>query len=171
MSFVPKTFTPGEIAVPCRQFGAQVGPLPPSVNGAQLLWAIAGVESTWGRNTTPRHEPAFDVGGIYGNHAPMPALLKLFGKLGASSFGPWQIMLCNSSGMAPSDFNDLDSAAHATTIYLNILLRRFVPQELAEIGECWNAGHITADPDYTEKLITCYKVPMPMSTANGQAGA
>jgi hypothetical protein len=92
----------------------------------------------------------------------MPALIALYGSpAAASSYGPLQVMLCNAGGMAPSDFNDLDSAMHASVAFLNEQLRRFGPQSLAEIGEVWNAGHVTADPGYVAKLTTMYGVPLP----------
>lgn len=172
MSFSAAKWTPAQLAEVFRQYGPQVGPLPPSVNGSQLLWAMSGVETTFGKNTTPRHEPAFDVGGKYGANAPMPALLKLYGSpLAASSFGPLQIMLCNAGGMSPCDFNDLDSAVHASASFLNSRLRHYEPRSLAEIGEVWNAGSIRPDPDYVEKLTTMYAVPMPAAPTNGHAGA
>lgn len=91
----------------------------------------------------------------------MPALIALYGSpAAASSYGPLQVMLCNAGGLAPADFDDVDKAFHASVAYLNSLLRRFSPQSLAEIGECWNAGHITPDPAYTEKLTANYAVPM-----------
>ena len=145
----------------CRKYGPQVGPLPFGVDGQQLLWAMAGVESSFGTNCTPRHEPAFDVDGKYGHNPPMPALLEKYGSpAAASSYGPWQVMLCNAGGLGPADFDDIDKAAHASVAYLNLALRRFRPSDLDEIGECWNAGSIKPDPEYTTKLSKNYAVPM-----------
>jgi hypothetical protein len=157
-----KSFTQNQVATMCEKYGSQVGPLPAGVNGAQLLWAMTGNESSFGENCTPRHEAAFDVGGIYGSHAPMPALIALYGSpVAACSYGPLQVMLCNASGCSPEEMDDLDTAFHASVSYLNSELRRFQPQSLDEIGECWNAGHITPDPDYTSKLEANYAVPIP----------
>lgn len=155
-------FTRSEVAGKCVQYGPQVGPLPSGVEGAQLLWGMSGVESSFGANCTPRHEPAFDIGGVYGSHAPMPQLLALYGSpAAASSYGPWQVMLCNTAGMAPADFDDIDQAVQASITYLNSELRRFKPQSIAEVGEVWNAGHITPDPGYVAKLTANYAVPIP----------
>jgi hypothetical protein len=155
-------FTPEQVASMCEKYGSQVGPILTSIDGAQLLWALSGVESSHGTNCTPRHEPAFDVGGIYGSHAPMPQLLALYGSpAAASSYGPLQIMLCNAGGASPSTFDDVDQAFAATLPFLNAQLRRFQPQTLAEIGEVWNAGHITPDPGYVAKLTAAYAVPIP----------
>lgn len=136
----PANFTPAEIAAQCKLFGPQVGPLPASVTGAQLLWAMAGNESSFGVRCTPRHEPAFDVGGEYATHAPMPALLAKYGSAAACSYGPWQILLANASSYMPTDFSVLTSAAAATIAYLNQQLRAFRPQTLAAIGSIWNSG-------------------------------
>src|SRR5271165_3830646 len=116
-------FTREQIAAQCRLSGATVGPLPTGVVGAQLLWAMAGNESSFGADCTPRHEPAFDIGGPYAGHAPMPDLLAKWGSLGASSFGPCQILLANCPTMAPADFDDLVIAFSATVQFLNQQLR------------------------------------------------
>ena len=55
-------FTPKQVADQCRISGPDLAGLPRGVDGAQLLWAMAGNESSFGVNCTPRHEPAFDVG-------------------------------------------------------------------------------------------------------------
>jgi hypothetical protein len=136
----PANFTPAEIAVQCKLSGSQVGPLPASVTGAQLLWAMAGNESSFGVRCTPRHEPAFDVGGEYATHAPMPALLAKYGSAAACSYGPWQILLANAASYTPADFSVLTEAAAATIAYLNQQLRAFRPQSLAQIGSLWNSG-------------------------------
>lgn len=155
-------FTREQVAGYCHLLGRTVGPLPYGVDGSQLLWALSGVESSFGANCTPRHEPAFDTGGKYGSHAPMPSLIAQFGSPAAAcSYGPLQVMLCNALGLTPADFDDLGEAFYASISFLNSLLRRFQPQSLDEIGECWNAGHITPDLAYTTKLEANYAVPMP----------
>lgn len=133
-------FTTAQVAAQCKLSGSQVGPLPPSVTGAQLLWAMAGNESSFGIRCTPRHEPAFDVGGEYATHAPMPALLAKYGSAAACSYGPWQILLANAASYAPADFASIIEAAAATLAYLNQQLRTFRPQSLAQIGSIWNSG-------------------------------
>ncbi len=158
-------FTPSQVSAMCEKYGAQVGPLPAEVDGTQLLWAMSGNESSFGVNCTPRHEPAFDVGGAYGANGDMPALIALYGSPAAAcSYGPLQVMLCNAGNTSPTDFDDLDQAFAASVAYLNTLLRRFNPQSLDEIGECWNAGHVTPDPGYTSKLEANYGVPRAQAT-------
>lgn len=160
------SFTQLQIAAVCEEFGPQVEPLPVAVDGAQLLWALSGNESSFGLNVTPRHEPAFDHGGAYSTSGNMPALLEEYGSAAACSYGPWQVLLTNAATFAPDDFTDLSTACQATVSFLNSLLRRFKPTSLVQIGECWNAGHPLTDPGagvvaYTTELQKNYLIPMP----------
>lgn len=159
-------FDRSAIAQAALRFGAQVGPLPPGITGEQLLWALCGVESSFGANCQPRHEPAFDVGGRYATHAPMPTLLARYGPAAACSYGPLQLMLCNAPPTyGPASFDDLTLAMQASVNFLNQKLRQWQPASLAQIGECWNAGRITPDPGYEAKLATAYAVPLPAPAA------
>lgn len=65
------------------------------VVGAVLLWALAGIESDYGRlHEYVRHEPGYMPGGTYYRRSPTQrALWKRYGILAASSFGPFQILL------------------------------------------------------------------------------
>jgi hypothetical protein len=152
-----------QIAAACSQFGSRVAGLPDGVDGTQLLWAMSGVESSFGANCTPRHEPAFDVGGKESQGEPQPQKLALYGSAAACSYGPLQLMFCNVPlTMSPSMIDtSLTLAMQCSVIFLNGLLRHWKPSSLAEIGECWNAGHITPDPAYEAKLQACYDVAMP----------
>lgn len=160
------SFTQSQVAAACIEFGPQVDPLPPSVDGVKLLWALSGNESSFGLNVTPRHEPAFDVGGPYANSGNMPALLEEYGHAAACSYGPWQVLLTNAATFAPSDFDDISTACQASVSFLNSLLRRFKPSSLVQIGQCWNAGHTLTNPGfavvaYTDELQKNYQIPMP----------
>ena len=168
-------FTQEQIAAQCRISGPQLVGLPAGIDGAQLLWAISGNESSFGANCAPRYEPAYDVGGRYGSGPVMKPLLEKFGSAAACSYGPLQLMFCTAPGGAlPSDFDDLDTAFKYSVIYLNHLLRRWKPGYLAQIGECWNEGHEEGSPQgepvessspqvaaYVQRLTANYQVPMP----------
>jgi hypothetical protein len=163
------SFDRADVARYCRQFGPSVGPLPDGIDGAQLLWGIAGVESNFGENCAPRHEPAYDIGGHYAAALPMPIILQRYGRAAACSYGPLQVMFCNAPlTWNPESFNFLSLAMQCSVQFLNTLLRHWKPQSLDEIGECWNAGHITPDPAYTTKLESTYKTPMPLSVPGNQ---
>lgn len=135
-------FTKTEIAAACTQYGPTVVALPDGIDGVQLLWAMSGNESSFGANVTPRHEPAFDVGGIYGDSEQMKPLLALYGSAAACSYGPWQVMFANVPEAAPESFDNLDFCALASVAFLNKQLTRFKPESLGDIGSIWNAGHI-----------------------------
>ena len=160
-------FDKEEIVAACREYGPQIVGLPVGIDGAQLLWAMSGNESSFGANCAPRHEPAFDVDGVYGSGPVMTPLLAKFGSAAACSYGPWQIMFCNAPiEYTPDSFNSLDNAAHATVVFLNRMIVRWKPENLAEIGECWNGGHvmqhlIPAVAAYVQRLIENYAVEMP----------
>ena len=164
------SFTREEIADACREFGPQLAPLPLGVDGAQLLWAISGNESSFGSNTIPRHESAFDYGGVYGDNPVMQPLLAKFGSAAAYSYGPLQLMFTNApTSYTPDDFNDLGKAFTASVMFLNQLLNRFRPQTLDAIGSCWNSGHIQvifspAVQTYVGRLAANYAVIMPSAS-------
>lgn len=155
-------FTRLQIADACRAYGPQLTELPYGVDGAQLLWALAGNESSFGANCAPRHEPAYDVGGRYAD----ADLLARFGRAAACSYGPWQIMFANCpSHYIPEDMNDLDKAAVATVLFLNRQLNRFRPSTLRSIGAIWNGGNPGAlkRPEvqvYADRLERNYAVPL-----------
>ena len=157
-----KNFTRAELASVCRLWGPKLGPLPTGVNPTQFLWAIAGVESSFGGNCQARHEPAYDVGGKYAAHTPLPTLLSRYGSAGACSYGPWQILLCNAPlTYDPASFDQLTLAVQATVTFMNQLFRHLQPANLAEAAEIWNSGGIHFDPDYVTKVEAAYKTVMP----------
>jgi hypothetical protein len=160
-------FTPIQIANECRNMGRNIMPMVDGVDSTQLLWAISGVESSFGVNCNPRYEAAFDTGGAYDN-AVMAPLLARFGSEAAKSYGPWQIMFVNApTGFLPTGFTDLRHCSIATIAYLNKLIRIFRPINLAEIGNCWNGGHVYKQPypaaiqAYVGKLQKAYDTIMP----------
>jgi len=54
----------------------------------RLLWGIAGVESSFGLNCSPRHEPGYCIGGRYLD----AERTRVWGCLAHCSYGPWQVM-------------------------------------------------------------------------------
>jgi hypothetical protein len=186
-----RTWGQQALAAQCVSHGGLLRGLPSSVLGGQLLWALANNESCLGKNCTPRHEPAFDLGGAYGPPnkimTPLiarypPAPLRSYSPSinvsgdhtpdslvspAACSYGPWQQMFCNAlPGSTPDSFDDLDWCTRSTVYQLNTLLSRFKPQTLAAIGECWNAGHPMITPSvgvarYVHNLLVAYALPLP----------
>lgn len=160
------SYSKQEISDQCRVSGPQLIGLPDDMDGTQLLWAMSGNESSFGADCAPRHEPAYDVGGTYGSKAVMAPLLAKWGSAAACSYGPWQLMFCNApDGWSPDNLNSLNLAGRATVIFLNRQIAQFHPQNLAEIGECWNGGHPMVTPiagvaAYVHKLTANYAVPI-----------
>ncbi len=161
-------YTPQEIGDACISNGNFLSNLPNDVTGSQLLWGLAGVESSFGKNLGPRHEPAFDVGGsFYKSSNLQQQLVSQYGSAAACSYGPWQIMFSNAPfTYKPKDLEDLGKVTSATVLFLNSVLRRFKPKNLGEIGQCWNGGHIfhgeipSQIQNYVEKLAMYYKFPI-----------
>ena len=59
-----------------------------SLDKVRLLWGLAGNESLFGVNCTPRHEHGYCYGGKYFNSVAS----RSWGCLAHCSFGPWQVM-------------------------------------------------------------------------------
>lgn len=119
--------------------------------GHQLLWALAGRESTFGANCKPRYEPAYDYEGKYGHSPSQFDLLTLYGSDAAYSYGPWQVMLTNAIGFTPKELaNEPEKAVVATIGYTRrYVLEHEKAKTLAQIADTYNSGNwkdrVTAD--------------------------
>jgi hypothetical protein len=167
------TFTYAQLADEIRTIAPLVVGLPAGVDPVKLLWAMAGNESSFGKNCTPRHEPAYDFGGRYAAHPQQQHLLEAFGTAAAYSYGPWQQMFCNApTGFTPESFADIHNCGISVVAQLNRILRSEKPTNLAQIASCWNAGHIEPKPlpdvaAYAAELETNYaKPPVAMPPAS-----
>lgn len=54
-----------------------------------FLYALSGIESSYGFNDIPRYEPAYDRGGMYASAPHLKKALEKYGALAACSYGPW----------------------------------------------------------------------------------
>ena len=163
-----------DIISACQLFGGdldRLSVLPGGVTGRQLLWAISGNESSFGKNCRPRYEPAYDVGGIY--YLANRANLITYGPDAAFSYGPWQILFANVKGFSPKALTtSLTNAAVATAGHLAKQLLRFKPANLKQIASIWNGGNphailnLPRVQQYAADLENNYAVPMavPSST-------
>lgn len=130
---------------------AKYGPLlkvPTGLDGERVMAALASNESSTGNDCGPRHEPAYDVGGsVWASSPAQRSLVAQYGRLGASSFGPWQTMLINCPGFTPAELEtSLDDCARSFVSHFNSYVAHFEPKNLMEIGQIWNLGHKTANP-------------------------
>lgn len=158
------TFTREQIAKACRDYGRSLLNLPPDVDGPQLMWALAGNESSFGANCTPRFEKSY-FSGRYSKEPPMPHLISLFGEAAACSYGPWQVMLCNCYGYKPEEFSDLEKCAEAFIAFLNRQLERQKPVTLKEVFDMYNSGNwrdSIVPTDYIAKGVKNYQAEMPV---------
>lgn len=145
------------LAALCQKYGPQLGKLPPGIDGPQLLWAIAGNESSFGAESNPRHEPGYCHGGKYFN----PNLTTKWGCLAHMSYGPFQVMYPNSLEQTPLNLlSSWDLCGLVASVFMKNYVLLAKPKDLAEIGEVFNAGHITPDPEYVAKLTANYAVPL-----------
>ena len=114
-----------------------------AIDGVRLLWAIAGNESSFGDNCTPRHEPAYDVGGYYYDRsAAVRKAVQQWGSDAACSYGPWQVMLINTQSSPEQIGSDPSVACNATVHYLTTYVLGFrKARTLAEILDTYNTGN------------------------------
>lgn len=135
------TFAREDVARACRAWGGHLW-LPPDIDGPRLMWAISGCESSFGANCTPRHEPAYDLGGRYASDPAQAKLLEQFGAAGACSYGPWQIMLVNcQSGVSPDDMTRAERCAMETAGFINRrILQHLQAKTIEAIAMAYNSG-------------------------------
>jgi hypothetical protein len=145
----------------CKRFGAMLR-LPAGIDGAQLLWALSGNESSFGANCAPRHEPAYCHGGKY-----FDALLtRSWGCLAHCSYGPWQVLYANTNpGMNPLTFAQTPElvAGAAASLIQRRILQAEKATTLEEIAEAYNAGDWrdrSMPTQYTADLVKNYAVPL-----------
>jgi hypothetical protein len=139
-----------ELARLCKAYGAQLslantddGDGKP-IDGPTLLWAMSGRESNFGRNMTPRHEPAYDVNGYYWNRsADVKRGCAVYGKSYACSYGPLQIMAVNAPEFNPIELGaDPEKAFKAAVWRLNkYVIAHLGAKTIEAICDCWNTGN------------------------------
>ncbi len=141
------TFPKIEVLASCARYGPQLK-VPAGLDGERLMVALASNESSLGDNCGPRHEPAYDVGGLVWASSPAQrSLVEQYSRNGASSFGPWQTMLINCPGFTPAELEtNLDDCARSFVGHFNSYVAHFAPKNLTEIGQIWNLGHKTVNP-------------------------
>ena len=134
------SFTELEVVPKCHKWGGSLLLDGTGLDGAKLLWAISGRESTFGTNIKPRFEASYAK-----NVSPqMIALRSRLGDASACSFGPWQLMAVNVTPFLESveQFADLDFCAAQTVNHINIaILRAQGAKTLTQIADAYNSGN------------------------------
>jgi hypothetical protein len=164
------SFLKASIAIACQSFGPllkltgmadwrgnQLDPI-------LVMWAFAGNESSFGKDCTPRFEPAY-FSGRYSTEKWQAKLNDEYGEEGAKSYGPWQVMLCNAPGYAPSEFIHLEVCATVFIACMNRMIAAQKPTNLDQLADMYNSGN-WRDRNVPEKYIADlrkhYDVPMPV---------
>lgn len=152
------------LAALCQQYGSTLQ-LPAGLDGVQLLWALAGNESSFGVDITPRHEAGYCRGGRYFDARATQS----WGCLAHCSYGPWQVMFANfplgSSPLLIMASPALVANAAAALIALHIV-GRLQADTLEKIADAYNSGdwhHKTAQgvpTKYIADLVKNYHAPL-----------
>ena len=160
------SFPQSEVLGLCSEYGSWLKIDPSQVaelQGKYVMAAIAMNESSLGANCTPRHEPAWDTGGIYAGNPQQQDLLREFGSAAAMSYGPWQLMFYNCPGYSPDQLlKDPDACARCFLAYFNGYVQRKGAVTLLQIGQVYNGGHVFGEEvpqdvkEYTDRLATNY---------------
>ena len=116
------------------------------LNKKALLIAIAQNESSFGRNCTPRLEPAYDFGGFYFRKSPILRMqYKEFGDLVARSYGPFQIMYIVATELGfgfkrhPEELQDFDINTEFAVQYINHRALRNA-ETVQDVFDAYNSG-------------------------------
>lgn len=132
---------------------------------AKLLWAIAGVESSFGERSNPRHESGYCYGGRYYD----AELSAAWGCLAHCSYGPWQVMFPHfPKGVTPFGLLPQGDGSVAADLCLQAAIGVLNPaiargaSNLVDIATAYN-GPLNADA-YARLLAQNSERPMPQYT-------
>jgi hypothetical protein len=148
--------------------------VPAGIDGPQLLWALAGCESSFGANCKPRHEPYYHELAAQGTNTRLVALTTRWGCDAHSSFGPWQELLVNcSDSMAPEDFANLSRCGLEVAQFLNsYVFEHRKATTVEQVAETYNSGKwqwLKVPPGVAKYAAQCREfydhVAMPESAA------
>jgi hypothetical protein len=112
------------------------------VDTARLLWALAGIESTYGRDREYcRIEPAYQpTGDVYRKSQALRDLWRRYGALAACSLGTWQMMAITARELGHSG-HPIELQADAALVYLVVrYLERARPATLPDVFDAYNSG-------------------------------
>lgn len=160
-------FTREEIAAACRLWGKSLWVKGLDIDGPQLLWALAGKESSFGANCTPRHEDGYcpDAHGRYSSAPIVQTLTAKFGHAAHCSYGPWQILLVNCGQDAdPQRFERCEYAAMKTVAHINTAILDKGATTIEQIADAYNSGNFrdgNVPEKYIADVLANYKIPMP----------
>ena len=130
---------PWEFEELCRMGGAMLRGAPADVDFDALLYAIGGVESSFGKWFGPRHEKAYCRGGRYFDRK----LTRKYNCLAHCSYGYWQVMYANAARInarvEPSLMLDPLHALPITIGWMQHVVGRGAVT-VRDIADAWNSG-------------------------------
>lgn len=132
------------------------------VDPVKLLWAIAGVESSFGLDSAPRHESGYCYSGRYFD----PKATADIGCLAHCSFGPWQVMYPHyPPGLSVFQLipqADGSVAADLSCMAAIGVINRAISAGARSLADLVIHYNGPADVDvYARKLFACFDRPMP----------
>lgn len=135
------------------------------IDKVKLLWGLSGVESTFGLNCSPRHEPGYCYGGRYFN----PVVTKSWGCLAHCSFGPWQVMYANFPfGVSPLSLVwETDGRVPSEVCCLGAVrrLNQIIARGALNLGDVVIGYNGPAnEEEYSSRLAECIDRPIPGDT-------
>ncbi|MBK9497051.1 MAG: hypothetical protein IPO08_21570 [Xanthomonadales bacterium] len=159
----------------CYRFGGHVTGLRDDqgrlVDGVRLLWALAGIESDYGRLAEfARHEPAYmPRGRYYTQSIEQRQAWARWGITAACSFGAWQVMAATAREMGydgpPHGLIDHETCCRVATA---LITRRFVIAHgvttLRDVFDAYNSGNArdgVVPSAYITKGLAAYGLELP----------
>lgn len=136
---------------------------PFEIDKLQFLFALSGVESSFGKNNKPRYEPAYGQGGLYFRRSiALQREVAMYGRDAASSWGPWQILhiVAVEYGYdgAPHELQFADVSLPFVVAHLNKFVSRGA-DTLEKVLDCYNSGNhrdANVPENYIQKFIAHY---------------
>lgn len=153
----------------CREFGPLVPPLWHNgvpCDGALVLWAFAGVESSFGRDRyVMRFEPSYSPGGkVYRASPFIRDLWRQHGPDAARSFGSWQMMFPTAVQLGytgtPEGLADDRALAPLVCAYM----KRAQGGTLENAADAYNSGNWRdrfVPLDYLARIVRAYEAGWP----------
>ena len=116
------------------------------LNKKALLIALAKNESSFGKDCTPRLEPAYDFGGHYFRRSPIIRMQhRKFGNAVAKSYGPFQVMYPTAVELGydinrpPEELGEFETNIEYAIRYINHrALRKAI--SVQDIFDAYNSG-------------------------------
>lgn len=153
-----------------RETCEAVGPTLPELShngvvcdGPLVLWALAAVESTYGRDREKvRFEQSYAPDGyMYRTSDLVRDLWAQYGTMGASSYGTWQMMLATARELG---FKGAPFALSQDAVLAPLVVRYIVRSQalvLADVADAYNSGNYRdrfRPLDYMARVVAAYEL-------------